>query len=199
MSGGGSACVKSALLPVMAAVAGLSCAHAASDSSSIDACALLQPAEIARVLPGFVADGVRRDAGVESNGAYSSSCVWVVHVSKPPQPEERLILKGRSYVILNAMQWPAGAGKAGSFLASFHEAKASGVLTGELVPKSFGDEALWWGDGLAIRRRDMALGLSVHDISGSAVPGASEEQLAPLLLQRIDARDARLGRIAKAR
>lgn len=185
-----------ALLPLVAVAA--SSGGAASAEATVNACELLQPSEISRLLGGFAAEGVRRDAGMESNGAYSSSCVWVLHASKPAQPDAKLALRGRDYVMLNAMQWPAGTGKAGSFLQSFHEARASGVLTGDLVPKRFGDEALWWGDGLAVRRRDMSFGLSVRRIAATvAAPGAAEEQLAPLVLRRIDARDARLGRVAK--
>jgi hypothetical protein len=100
-----------------------------------------------------------------------------------------LQLRGRSYVILNAMQWPAGSARARSFLESFHEARAAGVLAGPLVPKRIGDEALWWGDGLAVVRRDTSFGISVHLASSrAATPGANEEQLAVHVLRRVDAR-----------
>jgi len=182
-----------ALLPLAAAAASSGGAAAAA---TINACELLQSSEISRLLGGFAAEGVRMDAGTESNGAYSSSCVWVLHATKPAQPETKLALRGRDYVMLNAMQWPAGSGRAGSFLQSFHEARESGVLAGDLVPKRFGDEALWWGDGLAVRRRDISFGLSVRRVArGAVAPGSAEEQLAPLVLQRIDTRDARLGRM----
>jgi hypothetical protein len=183
----------SAWLPLIAVAA--MPASAAVPAEAINACELLQPVEISRLLGGYAAEGRRMDAGMETNGAYSSSCVWVMHPQKPAQPEARLELRGRTYVILNAMQWPAGSGKAGTFLQSFHEAKASGVLTGDLVPKRFGDEALWWGDGLAVRRRDIAFGLSVSRTPrGSEAPGLVEEKLVQMVLPRIDARDTRLGR-----
>lgn len=158
---------------------------------AIDACALLQSAEIQRVLGGSVGPGMRMDAGVEPNGAYSSSCVWLLD-APDAAAGERLNLAGRSYVILNAMQWPPGAGKARSFLESFHEARASGVLEGELTTREVGDEALWWGDGLAVRRHDTAFGLSIR-LTGSRkdAPGASEERLAAQVLRRVDARKVR--------
>lgn len=158
---------------------------------TIDACALLRPAEIQRVIGTQVSAGVRRDFGLETNGAYSSSCVWLLGVQEAAPSGPSLDLAGRSYVILNAMQWPAGTGRARSFLDSFHEAKAGGVLAGELTPKKIGDDALWWGDGLAVVRRDTSFGLSVHFAAGRReAPGASEEQLAAHVLRRVDERDA---------
>ena len=71
----------------------------------IDACALLQPAQIARVLGQAVEAGVRDDAGVESNGAYSSSCVWRLTAEKSQA-------RPRSLVILNAQRFPPGSGRA---------------------------------------------------------------------------------------
>jgi hypothetical protein len=166
---------------------------AASAAPIINACSLLQPVEIKQVLGRAVEPGQRLDAGVEPNGAYSSSCLWLLQGAKPVEPGSGLA--GRNYVILNAMQWPAGSGKARSFLESFHEAKASGVLTAALVPKAFGDEALWWGDGLAVVRRDVSFGLSIrHPAGRTQPPGASEERLARTVLQRLDERHANPGR-----
>jgi hypothetical protein len=174
------------------ALAAPAVAVSAQAEQGIDACALLQPMEMERVLVGHsVAPGVRNDAGLESNGAYSSTCMWMLRSEGAPAAQQAA--RGRSYVILNVMQWPAGSGKAGSFLESFREAKEAGVLTAPLVPKSFGDEALWWGDGLAVRRRDISFGLSVV-VAGGGVRGVNEERLAPHVLRRIDTRDAQLGR-----
>lgn len=169
-------------------------AHAATD---INACDLLQPGEIERATGRNVDPGVRMDAGEEAGGAWSSSCVWLLRTAGEAPMGPRFDLRGRSYVMLNAVQWPAGSGKARSFLDGFRDALASGALAGPLLPRKFGDEAFWWGDGLAVRRRDIGFGLSVHVIGvRSAVPGAREEDLAPHVLRRIDARDAQLGRIS---
>ena len=74
---------------------------------------------------------MRSDAGLESNGAWSSSCVWVLDAPRTA-PALPLQLRGRSFVILNAMQWPAGSARARSFLESFHEPMPASVLAGLL-------------------------------------------------------------------
>jgi hypothetical protein len=162
-----------ALLPVAAAAA-------ASVPPRIDACVLLQAEQIAAVIGQAVEPGVRRDAGMEDNGAYSSSCVWLLS-------SEKGRARPRSLVILNAQQFPAGSGRAHEFLDAFREAAASGVLPSAPSARRFGDEALWWGDGLAVRRRDTSFGLSVH-LPGSppATAGEWEERLAPLILGQLD-------------
>jgi hypothetical protein len=147
---------------------------------AIDACALLRTEQVAGVVGQPVEPGVRRDAGIESNGAYSSSCVWLLTAEKG-------LARPRSLVILNAQRFPAGSGRAREFLDSFREAAASGVLPRAPEPRRFGDEALWWGDGLAVRRRDVSFGLSVRLPEAPADrPGVREERLTPLILNQID-------------
>ena len=157
---------------------------------AIDACSLLTAAQIEGVIGHAVDPGVRRDAGLESNGAYSSACVWTLRAEKGLPRQASAPLGGRSFVILNAMQWPAGSGRAHEFLDSFREAAASGVLPHAPLARRLGDEALWWGDGLAVRQREVSFGLSVH-LPGTppAKAGAWEERLAPLILDQIDHRE----------
>lgn len=163
----------------------------AAGGVEINACELLQASEIERAVGRKADPGVRMDAG-EHAGAWSSSCVWLLPSGSEPATNGKLDLRGRSYVMLNALQWPAGSGKAHVFLDGFRDALASGVLAGPLVPRRLGDEAFWWGDGLAVRRRDVGFGLSVRIVGGSAgVKGAAEEQLAPHVLRRIDQRAGR--------
>ena len=165
-------------------------AAGAQPPPAIDACTLLTPAQIERVLGQAVEPGVRRDAGMESNGAYSSACVWTLLAEKGQPQRSAAPLGGRSFVILNAMQWPVGSGRAREFLDSFREAAASGVLPKAPSARKFGDDALWWGDGLAVRSGDVSFGLSVHlPRMPSAVAGAREERLAPLVLDQIDRRN----------
>lgn len=160
---------------------------AAPAPQRIDACALLEAAQIARVIGQPVEAGERRDAGLESNGAWSSSCLWTLTAERDAATDPRAPLGGRSFVILNALQFPAGSGRAREFLESFREAADSGVLPRAPAARPFGDEALWWGDGLAVRRRDTSFGLSVHlPRARPAVAGAFEEKLAPMILDRID-------------
>lgn len=160
----------------------------------IDACALLAPAQIAQVIGEAVEPGVRHDAGMESNGAWSSSCVWMLAADQA-DANPRAPFGGRRFVMLNAMQWPAGSGRAHEFLDSFRDAAASGVLSEQPSARAFGDEALWWGDGLAVARRDTSFGLSVH-LQRSSPTGAGkwEEGLAPLVLNQLDRQDAAPGR-----
>lgn len=159
----------------------------------IDACALLAPEQIAGVIGQPVEPGLRQDAGLETNGAWSSSCIWTLSAERAAPRNPAAPLGGRSFVILNAMQWPTGSGRAHEFLDSFREAAAEGVLGSAPSPRHFGDEALWWGDGLAVRRHDASFGLSVHlPNAPPKVRGLPEERLAPLVLAQIDRRQAAL-------
>jgi hypothetical protein len=156
---------------------------------TIDACSLLDVAEIQRAAGLPVDPGVRRDAGPESNGAYSSACIWVLNSATAAAPDPTKPLGGRSFVILNAMQWPAGSGLAHTFLDGFRDAAAKGEIPSQPQPRKFGDEALSWGDGLAVRRRDVSFGVSVF-VPGMTKErrGAIQELLAPHILRRLDAR-----------
>jgi len=108
----------------------------------IDACALLLPSEISAVIDLPVDAGRREDLGIEPNGSYSSACVWLIKLDKrvadPAAP-----LNGQSFVILNAMQWPAGSDLARTFLDAFRSAATKGEIPGKPSPREFGDEALW--------------------------------------------------------
>jgi hypothetical protein len=162
-------------------------AHAAGTPLEIDACALLRAQEISQVLSLPIEEGVRRDAGLDpAQGMYSSTCVWTV-ASDGSAVDPAKPLGGRSFVILNAMQWPRGSGQSRTFLDAFREAAASGEISSEPAARDFGDEALWWGDGLAVRRADVSFGVSVfvHGMKAER-PGAFEERLAPLILQRLE-------------
>ncbi len=170
---------------VLICAGGVTCLHAA-DSLEIDACALLTADEISKVLAMPVNDGVRKDAGMQTNGSYSSTCVWVIGNDEDFLENPNAPLGGRNFVILNAMQWPQGSGLARTFLDAFHAAAKHGEIPSQPVPRSFGDEALWWGDGLAVRSRDTSFGLSVF-IPGrdQQHPGQFEEQLAPAILKAL--------------
>ncbi len=159
-------------------------------ATQIDACSLLSSAEISKVIGLPVDSGRRQDSGFESNSSYSSTCIWVVQPDKPMTPNPAAPLGGKSFVILNAMQWPAGSGLARTFLDAFHEAAANGEIGMKPAPRKFGDEALWWGDGLAVRKGDVSFGVSVF-IPGSKPkrPALFEEQLAPHILGQLDKRD----------
>lgn len=157
-----------------------------ADTVEIDACSLLTAAQISRVIDLSVEEGVRRDEGLQQNGSYSSACVWVVRRETAAPENPQAPLGGRSFVILNAMQWPAGSGLARTFLEAFHAAAAKGEIASKPVPRPFGDEALWWGDGLAVRARDVSFGVSVFLPGGpSRSAGFFEGELAPHILRSL--------------
>ena len=85
------------------------------------------------------------------------------------------------------MQWPARQGHGEGFLQAFHESADKGIIANKPTPRKFGDEALWWGDGLAVRQGDVSFGVSVF-MPQRNVPRTSalEEKLAPQILRRLD-------------
>lgn len=165
-------------------------------AAQIDACALLSSAEISQAIGLPVDNGSRKDAGFQSNGSYSSACVWVIQPDKTMKHDPSAPLGGRSFVILNAVQWPAGRGLARTYLQAFHDAAANGEIPSKPTARQFGDEALWWGDGLAVRKRDVSFGVSVFIPGSKSKRPIFEEQLAPHILRRLDQRDAGVRRLA---
>jgi len=163
----------------------------AQQSLQINACALLLPAEIEQVIGHQVARGTRDDAVMTANGSYSSTCVWEVDPKSPGNPDPSAPMGGKRFVMLLALRWPSGSGLAHTFLDSFRKAAADGTIPGKPLSRNFGDEALQWGDGLAVRKGDVSFGLSVF-LQRAGRPRASqrlEERLAPLILHRLEHND----------
>jgi hypothetical protein len=169
--------------------------HAKDEALTIDACALLDAQAIQKVLGVPVEKGDRRDSGLESNGAYSSACVWMLTADRGRPADPRAPLGGKRFVILNALRWPPGSEGARTYLQAFREASDSGVLPSKPGARDFGDEALWWGDGLAVRRGEVSFGVSVfipRDAAQSTSRvGEREERLARIVLSRLAAHDRR--------
>lgn len=179
---------------VLCVLGGLSPAEGADGESRavehrptpINACALLSSAAVSEAT-GFTAHpGDRRDSGYESNGSYSSTCLWILE-RENSSFDQAAPLRGRSFVILNVMSWPRGSGLADSFLQAFREAADRGEIPSEPSPRDFGDAALWWGDGLAVRKDDVSLGISVviPDREDSH-PGELEGRLVSVILQQLE-------------
>jgi hypothetical protein len=180
--------MKHTLVVAMALAMG-SAASAAEPSLEINACALLTSAEISAAVGLPVDNGRRQDDGMSRDGQYSSTCMWTIEPDKAP--DQTAPGRGRRFVILNAQRWPAGRDMAKKFLQAFHESADQGVIANKPVPRKFGDEALWWGDGLAVRRGDVSFGLSVFmPKRDEPRTSAMEEKLAPLVLQRLDRKSA---------
>ncbi|WP_129648193.1 hypothetical protein [Peristeroidobacter agariperforans] len=166
-----------------------SAASAAETSLEINACELLTPAEITAAIGLPVDNGRREDDGLSRDGQYSSTCFWTIEPGKTP--DQAAPGRGRRFVILNAQRWPAGRDMAKKFLEAFHESADQGVIANKPVPRKFGDEALWWGDGLAVRKGDVSFGVSVFmPKRGEPRTSAMEEKLAPQILKRIDRKTA---------
>jgi hypothetical protein len=166
-------------------------AAASAEPPHIDACALLEPEQIARVIGQPVDAGVRQDFGLESNGAWSSSCVWKLAGASRAAKKIGVAVRGPRLRDSQCAAVAAGSGRAHEFLDSFREAANQGVIATKPSPRRYGDEALWWGDGLAVRRRDASFGLSVHLPQAEPTPaGKWEEGLAPLVLKQLDRHQA---------
>lgn len=160
-------------------------------SLSINACTLLTDEEVAAVLGARVNAGEAHDSGTVKNGdyvsagTYSSTCLWRVASKGPPPSDPNLSLGGASYAILNAMQWPAGSGQAKNFLQSFRDAAKEGVIDQSPVALKIADDALWWGDGVAVCKGDRSFGISVHLVGGRAKERGMEEALAKKIAARL--------------
>ncbi len=139
----------------------------AGDSMPINACALLSSKDVAATIGKDVTDGERRDDGFIADnpfvtaGTYSSTCFWRV-VDPAFVPDPTLPLSGASFIMLNAMQWPDGDAGAHRFLQGFHDAFEAKAIDNKPIAVDVKDEALWWGDGVAGRKRDRSYGISVH-------------------------------------
>jgi hypothetical protein len=157
----------------------------------IDACKLLTDDEVSATLGAKVNPGETHDSGTlqgndyVSAGTYSSTCLWRVTSEGPPPSDPNLSLGGASYAILNVMQWPAGAAQAKNFLQSFRDAAKEGVIDQSPVTLKIADDALWWGDGVAVCKGDRSFGISVHLVGGRNGERRIEEALARKIVLRL--------------
>jgi hypothetical protein len=160
-------------------------AAGAPGPQSIDACALLTASEVSSVLGVPVLEGVRHDDGATSVGAYSSTCIWKVRNDRLGSHDPNASLGGADFAILNAFSWPSRSAAAG-FLQSFRSAADNHEIPMHPVGLDIGDEALWWGDGVAVRRGAVSFGVSVV-VNGAdrAQRRAWEESLARRALVRV--------------
>ena len=162
-----------------------------NDAGFVDACALLNDREVASTLKLEVSPADRRDDGKLDDkpgyeGSYSSTCVWRVAEDQGKDSID-LPMAGMRFAILNAITWPNGSGKAANFLQSFHDAAEHDIIPSKPIPlKGIGDDALWWGDGVASRVGDVSFGVSVFLQNGDKVTQrAMEEALAQKIAGRL--------------
>ncbi|HTW74515.1 MAG TPA: hypothetical protein VMD56_06290 [Steroidobacteraceae bacterium] len=151
----------------------------------IDACALLTADELAALLGMPVEAGVRHDDGLTSIGAYSSTCLWKVRNARLRLHDPQASLGGADFAILDVFSWPTQAA-ARRFLQSFRAAAQSNLIPTQPLPLHIGDESLWWGDGVAVRRGAVSFGVSVVVNSADRDRRrAWEESLASRIVARI--------------
>lgn len=164
---------------------------AQANAGPADACALLKDAEVSSTLKLKVMPADRRDDGKLDHkegyeGAYSSTCVWRVEEDQGKDSVD-LPMAGMRFAILNAITWPKDSGKAAHFLEEFYVVAEQGIIPSKPIPlKGIGDDALWWGDGVASRVGDVSFGVSVFLQNGDKVTQRSmEEALAKKVAGRL--------------
>ena len=165
--------------------------HAAPAMPS--ACSLIGKDEVAAVVGGKIDAAEPNDAGTTEDGAYSSTCVWKVTGGTPLPAKPNAPFGGASFAILNTITWPAGSGMAKKYLEDFRDAAKQNLIDMNPVPVQAGDEALWWGDGVAVRKGDVSFGISVHVGTDKKAEQAMEEALAKKIVANFDVKQGAAG------
>jgi len=151
----------------------------------INACEFLTSSEVSEVLTATVREGQRSDDGQTSIGSYSSTCFWRVASASDSAPQADP--KRPLYAIVNMMSWPPGSGMSGRFLEDFRNAEKHELIPGKTVPLQIGDEALSWGDGVAVRKGDLSFGVSVALKPGDhSISGPMQEKLARKIVEHLE-------------
>jgi len=161
---------------------------ASSTGIAVNACTLVSADEISAVVHFNVEDGVRNDSGPIQegpyDGAYSTTCLWKASEDRGAN-DPRRPLGGARFVILNVMSWPAGSQRAGRFLQGFRDAAEDHTISSTPVTLEIGDESLWWGDGVAVRKGHISYGVSVHSVNQRATERHMAETLAAKIVERL--------------
>ena len=155
---------------------------ARADVPESNACTLIAKEDVARIVGGTVESAERNDDGKTEDGAYSSTCVWKVTGLPPLPAKPNAPFGGAAFAMLNTITWPAGSGMAKKYLEDFRDAAKQELIDMTPVPVQAGDEALWWGDGVAVRKGDVSFGVSVHVGTDKKAEQAMEEALAKTIV-----------------
>ena len=177
-----------ALIPVLCALAMAGGSQAAPASPS--ACALIDKDEVAAAVGGKIEAAEPNDAGTTEDGAYSSTCLWKVTGLAPLPAKPDAPFNGAAFAMLNTITWPAGSGLAKKYLEDFRDAAKQNLIDQNPVPVQAGDEALWWGDGVAVRKGDVSFGVSVHVGTDKKAEQAMEEKLAKKIVSNFDGKES---------
>ena len=104
--------------------------------------------------------------------------MWKVTGLPPLPAKPNAPFGGAAFAMLNTITWPAGSGLAKKYVEDFRDAAKQELIDMTPVPVQAGDEALWWGDGVAVRKGDVSFGVSVHVGTDKKAEQAMEEALA---------------------
>ena len=149
----------------------------------IDACKLLTADEIAHVTGQKVGQAIPREDAAEE-GSVGSVCIWRVATDSSRATVDAL-LQGSNYVMLDARSWLPGNPGPAKFVQEFRDAAKQNLIDQTPVPVAVGDEAVYWGDGVAVRKGPYNFGISVHLQGGKATEQAMETALARKVLERL--------------
>jgi hypothetical protein len=153
--------------------------------AALNACALITAEEVSSVLGAKVGPADRKDSGTTSDGAWSSTCLWKVEGAAKTSPDPASPFGGAGFAILNAITWPGGADAARKYLDDFRDAARNDLIDMKPIPVEAGDEALWWGDGVAVRKGAVSFGVSVHTGTDKPTERKMEEALARSVAARL--------------
>lgn len=166
-------------------------AHAtdAPKVAELNACSLIAPADVAAVTGGIIDKSERNDSGdTNEGGGYSSTCIWKIDgMAKVPAVKEGAPepFAGQAFAMLNTIVWPAGSGLAKKYVNDFRDAAKQDLIDATPVPVKAGDDALFWGDGVAVAKGDISFGVSVHVGTDKKAEQAMEEALAQKIVPKL--------------
>lgn len=164
-----------------------------ADVPESNACTLIAKEDVAKIVGGQVESAERNDDGKTEDGAYSSTCVWKVTGLPALPAKPNAPFGGAAFAMLNTITWPAGSGKAKKYLEDFRDAAKQDLIDQTPVSVQAGDEALFWGDGVAFRRGDVSFGVSVHVGTDKKQEQALETALAQKIVANVDGKQGVAG------
>lgn len=183
-------------------------AETAAQAPAFDACALLTPEEVTKIV-GMKVDPPRRsDSGKGKEGTYSSTCIWrgpdklepaglwakakatvagwLGWEDAPARPPSDMQMAGVNFVILNAIAWPAGSDGAKNYIEDFRASARAHLIDNDPVSVGIGEEAIYWGSGVAARKGSTSFGVSVRFAKqDKKAQRAMEEALAKQAVTRL--------------
>ena len=128
------------------------------------------------------------DNGITPDGAHSTTCIWATPLPPGVRPDPAQRMDGRGFVVVNVINWPGGPADAHKFLAGFQKAFQDHDIKSKPVAVKVGaDESLWWGDGVAARKKGVSVGISVAQFGDRATRQPQAEKLARLAVKRLPA------------